>query len=218
MKVYGVSLSPFVRKVLLTLETKGIAYQQISVMPGQTPADYDRISPLRKVPALDHDGFIVADSTVICSYLDDVFPEKPVYPKDPKQRATARFLEEFGDTRLIENIAPIFRERMVKPILMKQPTDETLVKNLVDNVLPPILAYLEGVVPEKGFLFGAAYPGVADFGIASPLLNGQYGGFEVDGRTYPKLATYFGRVAATPVVTKRLETERKEMAAIRGST
>jgi glutathione S-transferase len=140
-----------------------------------------------------------------------------MYPNEPKQRATARFIEEFGDTRLIENIAPIFRERLVKPVLMKQPADEALVKNLVDNVLPPILSYLESVVPEKGFLFGTAYPGVADFGISSPLLNGQYGGFEVDGRTFPRLANYFGRVAATPVVAKRLETERKEMAAIRAA-
>jgi glutathione S-transferase len=217
MKVYGVSLSPFVRKVLLTLETKGIAYEQIPVMPGQTPADYDRISPLRKVPALDHDGFIVADSSVICAYLDEVFPQVPMYPKDPKQRATARFLEEFGDTRLVENAAPIFVERLVKPTLWKQPTDEARVKEIIENGMPPVLRYLESVVPDKGYLFGATTPGVADFALASPLLNAQYGGYEVDGRTYPKVAGFFARVSNTPVVAKRLEKERAEMAALAGN-
>ncbi|HEX7038200.1 MAG TPA: glutathione S-transferase family protein [Pseudomonadales bacterium] len=216
MKIYGASLSPFVRKTLLALETKGIAYEQVPVVPFTPPPDYERISPLKKIPAMEHDGFTVSDSSVICEYLEEVFPDVPLRPADPRQRATARFLEEFGDTRLVENVAAFFLERIVKPVLLKQETDEARLKDVAANQLPPVLGYLEAVVPEAGFLFGAQQPGLADFSLASPLVNAQYAGYEVDGRNYPKLAAFFGRVCAAPVVAKRLEIERRELAALQG--
>lgn len=216
MKIYGASLSPFVRKTLLALESKGIAYEQVPVVPFTPPPDYERISPLKKIPAMEHDGFTVSDSSVICEYLEEVFPEVPLRPADPKQRATARFLEEFGDTRLAENTAAFFFERVVKPLFFKQEPDEARLKDIVANQLPSVLGYLEQTVPESGFLFGAERPGLADFSLASPLINAQYAGYEVDGRSYPRFASFFGRVCSTPVVAKRLETERRDLAGLQG--
>jgi glutathione S-transferase len=217
MKIYGASLSPFVRKTLLALESKGISYEQDPVIPLDPPPGYEKISPLKKIPAMEHDGFTVADSSVICAYLEEVFPEVPLLPADARERATARFIEECGDTRLAETAGPFFFERMVKPMFMKQEPDEARLDDLATNHLPAVLAYLESIVPDRGFLFGADKPGLADFSIASPLINAQYGGYEVDGRTYPTLAAYFGRVCAVPVVAKRLEVERQEMAAMQGT-
>jgi glutathione S-transferase len=218
MKIYGASLSPFVRKTLLALESKGISYEQVPLVPLDPPPGYEKISPLKKIPAMEHDGFTVADSSVICAYLEEVFPEVSLLPADPRERATARFIEEYGDTRLVENVSVFFFERLVKPLFMKQGPDEARLEDVAANQLPPVLAYLENIVPDQGFLFGADKPGLADFSIASPLINAQYGGYEVDGRTYPKLAAYFGRVCAAPVVAKRLEVERQEMAALQGGS
>src|SRR5690606_17132753 len=117
--------------------------------------------------------------------LEEVFPDVPLMPADPRQRATARFLEEFADTRLAETTAVFILERLVKPVLLKQAPDEARLKDVVANQLPPALGYLEGVVPESGFLFGAERPRLADFSLASPLINAQYAGFEVDGRSFP---------------------------------
>ena len=216
MKIYGASLSPFVRKTLLAFESKGIPYEQVVVIPTAPPPGYEKLNPLKKIPAMEHDGFTVADSSVICGYLEDVFPEVPLMPADPRERATARFIEEYGDTRLVENAGVFFFERLVKPMFMKQEPDEARLEDVAANQLPPVLAYLEGIVPDQGFLFDADKPGIADFSIVSPLINAQYGGYEVDGRTYPKLATYIGRVCAVPVVAKRLEIERQEMTALQG--
>lgn len=215
MKVYGASLSPFVRKVLLTLETKGIAYDLIPVLPNQLPPNYEKISPLKKMPVLDHNGFTVPDSSVICAYLDEVFPETPVYPRDAKQRATARFIEEYGDTRLVENAAAFFAERFVKPLFFKQPADEARLAKVAATDFPPVLQYLESIVPTTGYFFASAQPMVADFAIVSPLLNAQHVGYEVDSRAYPKLASYVNRMATTPVVAKRLEKERADMVTVK---
>jgi glutathione S-transferase len=216
MKIYGASLSPFVRKTLLALESKDIPYEQVPVIPLAPPPGFEEISPLKKIPVMEHDGFTVSDSSVICAYLEDVFPEVRLLPADPRERATARFIEEYSDTRLVENAAVFFFERLIKPMFMKQAPDDARLEDVAANQLPAVLAYLEGIVPDQGFLFGADKPGLADFSIASPLINAQYGGYEVDGRTYPRLATYFGRVCAAPVVAKRLEVERQDMAAMQG--
>ena len=214
MKVYGASLSPFVRKVLLTLETKGIDYESIPVFPGQLPPNYEKISPLKKMPVLDHNGFTVPDSSVICAYLDEVFPNTPMLPSDSQQRATARFIEEYADTRLSECTGAYFAERVVKPTLFKQPTDEARLATVATEAFPPVLAHLESIAPTSGFLSGTPYAGLADISVATQFLNAQYAGWEVDGRTYPKLASYVARIAASPVVAKRLERERQDLAAL----
>ena len=76
IKLYGSSGSPFVRKVQLTLEYKELPYEQIPIGPGMSPPNWLEISPLGKMPALEHDGFRVPDSSVICRYLDEVFPAR----------------------------------------------------------------------------------------------------------------------------------------------
>jgi glutathione S-transferase len=214
MRVYGASLSPFVRKVLLALETKGIAYEMVPVLPGRLPPNYEEISPLKKMPVLDHDGFTVPDSSVICAYLDEVFPEHPLFPADPRTRARARFLEEYADTRLTETAAPFFAERFVKPRFFGAAPDEARLASLAGSDLPPVLGYLDNVVPANGFLFAAGAPGVADFSIVSPLINARYVGYEIDADRYPRLAAFFARVAALPLVARRLEHERADLEAL----
>lgn len=57
MKLYGIALSPFARKALLVLDYKGLAYENIPTFPGDTSAEFRAISPLGKIPILEHDGF-----------------------------------------------------------------------------------------------------------------------------------------------------------------
>src|SRR4030095_1015578 len=127
------------------------------------------ISPLGKMPALEHDGFRVPDSSVICRYLDEVFPERSIYPTDARARATACWFEEYGDSRLVENVTPFFFERVIKPMFFKQPTDETRLVGLARDGVPPVLDYLERIVPASGFLAGESLT-IADFGIVRSFL------------------------------------------------
>lgn len=210
IKIYGVAMSPFVRKTLLALEHKSLPYENEPTFPGDTSPRFRAISPLGKIPVLEHDGFSVPDTSVICRYLDRIAPEPGLYPTDPKEEAQALWLEEYADTRLIENCAGIFQERMLKPRMLKQPTDEKRLAAILDSTLPDCLTYVESIVPESGYLVGDRLS-IADLAVVTCFLQAQYGDYEVDGHAYPRLRRYLDEVYATPLLTRRMQSEKANM-------
>lgn len=65
--------------------------------------EFPRLSPLRRVPVLIDDRVTLCDSTVIAQYLEDRYPERyALHPRDVGDRARARWLEEYADTRLAD--------------------------------------------------------------------------------------------------------------------
>ena len=93
----------------------------------------------------------------------------------------------------------------MRPMVLKQEADEELVEKIINKQLPPILDYIEGEVPEDGFLFGDFM--MADLGLMSPFVNAAYAGYEVDPEKWPGFAAFVARVRAHPVVNKVLEEE-----------
>jgi len=210
LKLYGVPLSPFARKALLALDYKELSYENIPTFPGDESAEFRAISPLGKIPVLDHDGFTIPDTSVICRYLDRIAPDKPLYPADPQEEARACWLEEYADSRLIETCATLFRERMLKPMMFKQQGDENLVQDVLENAMPACLQYLEPLVPENGYLVGD-HLSIADLAVTTCFLQAQYGKFEVDGATAPKLRGYLDRAFNHNLVTQRMAAEMAAM-------
>ncbi|MEE8057252.1 MAG: glutathione S-transferase family protein [Pseudomonadales bacterium] len=211
MKVYGAPISPFVRKVIIVLKLKNLEHEVIAILPGATPEDYQKISPLNKIPAFEDGDLAICDSSVICEYLQEQYPQNSVLPNTPALRARSRWLEEYADTKLVELcIGSIFFERIVKPMLMQQPTDEERVADTINNLLPPQLDYLETQIPEQGFMFDQF--GCVDISLAGPFINAGYADYKVDAQRWPKLAAYLGRVKAHPVVTEALAAEAEMMA------
>ena len=180
IKLYGMPLSPFARKAMLVLEYKGIEYENVPTLPGEEAPEFRAISPLGKVPILEHDGFVVPDTSVICRYLDRIVLENSIYPDDPQLEATACWLEEYADTNLMENCAGLFRERLIKPRFFNEPTDDKRVREILDEGLPPCLEYLESVTPDSGYLVGDSLS-IADFAVTTCFLQARYGDFDVDG-------------------------------------
>jgi glutathione S-transferase len=88
--IVGSYLSPYVRKVLVCLEIKGIAYKVDHLVPFFGNDRFSELSPLRRIPVLVDGDLAVSDSSVICAYLDDAYPGHPLFPADPKDRARAR--------------------------------------------------------------------------------------------------------------------------------
>ncbi len=208
--LYGVPLSPFVRKALLALEYKGLEYDNVPTFPGDESPEFRAISPLGKIPVLDHDGFSVPDTSVICRYLDRIAPEKSLYPQDARLEAQACWLEEYADSRLIELCAGLFRERLLKPKMLNEPTDEGLVQDILVNALPKALTYVETQTPETGYLVGDSLS-IADLAVVTCFVQARYGNFEVDGALYPKLRSYLDRAHGTDLLTARLEAEQAAM-------
>lgn len=211
MKVYGVPVSPFVRKVLIALQLKGLSYELDPVSPGCSDhEEFVAISPLRKVPAFRDNDLALADSTVICEYLEAQYPAIAIYPIDIKNRAKARWLEEYMDTKGIEVYgAGLFFERVAKPALLGQPSNEELISTTISEKIPPVQDYLESQMPEQGFLFGDLC--IADVAIACVLLNAKYVNHSVDHTRWPKLASYLQRVWQHKVFVAQLEQEKPMM-------
>lgn len=210
LTLYGVALSPFVRKAMLALEHKGLAYANVPTFPADPAPEFRAISPLGKIPVLVDDGFAVADTSVICRYLERIAPTPALYPSDAREEARALWLEEYADSRLIDTCATLFRERLLKPKMMNQPTDEAAVRQVLDESMPACLAYLETQVPESGYLVGNALS-IADIAVVTCFVQAQYGGFEVDGAVAPRLRRYLDQAFAAPLLVKRLQAERAAM-------
>ena len=71
-KLYGAFLSPYVRKTRAYCYEKGIDFEPITVDPGRPPENYHEFNPLKRIPALEHGDLRLADSSVICQYLEQI--------------------------------------------------------------------------------------------------------------------------------------------------
>ena len=193
LTIIGSYVSPYVRKVLAAMNLKGLSFEVDPITPFYGNDEFERLSPLRRIPVLIDGDFSISDSTVICDYLDEAYAGHPLYPADPKQRARARWLEEFADTRLGDLfIWSLFYQKVVRPLVWAEPTDEERVARAEKEEIPAALDYLETQLPTDGYLFGDI--GVADIAIASFFRNGAYAGFETDAARWPRTATFVARV------------------------
>ena len=128
VRVIGSYLSPYVRKVLVCLDLKGIPYEIDPIVPFMGDERFSKLSPLRRIPVLLDDRVTLADSSVICEYLEDRHPEPALYPRDAMSRARARWLEEFADTRMGEVfIWRLFNQVAIRPFVWGEQTDDALV-------------------------------------------------------------------------------------------
>jgi glutathione S-transferase len=103
LQLYHHGSSVCAAKVRLALAEKGIAWEghYIDILAGeQFRQDYLKINPRAMVPAIVHEGHTIIESTLICEYLDEAFPERPVYPEDPFARYQARLWAKAVDEEL----------------------------------------------------------------------------------------------------------------------
>jgi len=214
--IIGSFVSPYVRKVLACMTLKGLAFEVDPITPFYGNDEFERLSPLRRIPVLIHGDVALSDSSVICAYLDDAYPERPLLPASPGDRARARWLEEYADTRLGDLfIWGLFYQTVVRPAVWGEAPDEERVRATLETGLPAALDYLEGVLPAEGFLFGDI--GLADVALASFFRNGAYAGFEPDASRWPKTAGFVRRVLAHPCFAALLPFEDVQRgAAIKG--
>lgn len=196
MKLYGAMLSPFVRKVAVVLTEKGISFDLGRGGPGSTDPEFLSCSPLGKIPAIDDDGFQLADSTAITVYLDAQYPEPRLIPDDPRLRGKAVFWDEFADTVLGAAGLKILFNRLVGPKLLKVGGDEAVALQ-GEAELPRWVDWLESVAPKQDWLLGETFS-IADISIASIFRTLAYVGHGVDPVARPKTAAWYARVTARP--------------------
>jgi glutathione S-transferase len=197
MQVIGSYVSPYVRKVVACLNLKGLAYEIDPITPFYGDDAFARVSPLRRIPVLIDGDLSLCDSSVICQYLEEAYPARPLLPADVRDRARARWLEEFADTRMGDVFVwGLFYPKVVQPIVWGVPGDAARIARTVSADAPAVLDYLETQVPAAGFLFGDV--GLADVAVATFFRNAAYAGYEIDAGRWPKTAAFVARTLAHP--------------------
>ncbi|MGY2047303.1 glutathione S-transferase family protein [Methylobacterium sp. JK268] len=192
MKLYGSSVSPFVRKVLVGLFEKGLDFEHIPVGFHDPDQDFQASSPLGKIPALCDGDFRLADSTAILHYLDAAHPATPLLPADPRARGRAIWFDKFGDTELMGPLLRPFIHRVLRPKVLKLPGDEAVARKAIDEEQPKLFGYLETQI-DGPYLVGGAFS-VADITVATGFVNLRMAGEEVDAGRFPKLAGWLAGI------------------------
>jgi glutathione S-transferase len=197
VRVIGSYVSPYVRKVLVFLLEKGIPYEIDPIVPFMGDDRFGELSPLRRVPVLMDDRVTLCDSSVICQYLEDRRPEPSLYPRDVAERAHARWLEEFADTRMGDVfIWRLFNQLVIRRFVWNEEPDHALVERTLAEDVPQVLDYLERQAPVDGFFCGAF--SVADVAVAAFLRNARFAGFSPDAARWPRTAALVERAHARP--------------------
>ena len=195
----GSPVSPYVRKVLAACAIKGVQVKVDPITPFMGDDDFSKISPLRRIPVWIEGDFTLCDSSAIIQYIEETRPGPSLWPADPRDRAQARWLEEFGDTRLFDVLGwKLFFQIALKPRFFGGETDQAMVAHARDVELPEILNYLESVSPEDGFLFGEAVC-VADFAVTAACMNLEAIRVSVDAERWPRFAGLIARVQQSPL-------------------
>ncbi len=193
--IIGSYLSPYVRKVLVALHLKGVPYEIDPITPFMGDDRFSKLSPLRRIPVLLDGELALADSSVICEYLEDRWPAPALYPRDIASRARARWFEEYADSRM----GDVFIWQYWYPLVVNRfvfgvAPDKAAIEKTASVEIPEVLGYLERELPATGFLFGE--PCVADASIAALFRNLELARYRVDSARWPKTAAFVARAFA----------------------
>lgn len=215
MIVYGSSLSPFVRKVLIFAAEKGVAVENSQVGVGSTDPDFLAVSPFGKIPAMRDGDFGLADSTAIVTYIDTLHPDPNLIPTDARARARCIWFEEFADTLMMSCGAKMFFNRVVAPVFMRRPGDLAVADKAEAEELPPLLDYLETQMTDSGYLVEDRFT-LADIAVAGPLVNViHHLGIVIDPARHPRTLAYAHGIHARPSFAAWLAKEQALLARFR---
>ncbi len=129
IRLYHFPLSPFCRKVRLTLAEKKLEVELVEERFWEPSPDFLRRNPAGKVPVLRMDQKIFSESQAICEYLDEVVPNPQLMPRDPDQRYEVRRLCAWFDDKFQSEVtSKLLHERVNKKVMKQGYPDSKNVK------------------------------------------------------------------------------------------
>ena len=197
MIVYGSSLSPFVRKTLAFLYEKGLVAELKPTRLQDADPAFREASPFGKMPGFRDGDFAISDSTAIITYLEAKHPKPALIPAEPRARARTIWYEEFADTILTATMGKVFFNKVVSPMFLGKPGDLAAAEAAEREEFPPLLDYIEGVIPPSGHLVEDRLT-LADIAVASPFVNFAHCGITVSAANHPKTAAFVDGILSRP--------------------
>jgi len=213
--IHGAPLSPFVRKVRVVLAEKQLEYKIDPISPFAPPADFEKLSPLKRIPVLRDDSegpdALLPDSSAICGYLEKKYPTPALYPSKPFDYGRALWFEEYADSDFVATTGlGMFRPVVVNK-LMKKEADMAMAKDTWETKVPRFLNYYESELQGRTWFVGDSFS-IADISVASPFVNVAHAGFAPDAAKYPNLTRFLKTVIARPSFAACIAHEQKAVA------
>jgi maleylacetoacetate isomerase len=177
-------------RVRIVLACKDLPYESVPrhlLRDGgeQRRRDYLALNPQGLVPALEHDGFVVAQSLAICEYLEECFPEPPLLPAGPRERALVRAM----GLAIACDIHPLNNLRVQQYLRDATGQDEAAISRWVRHWIAEGLGALETLVGRHSgdgrYCFGASVT-LADACLVPQLYNARRAGLDL--APWPRLA------------------------------
>ena len=197
--IIGNTVSPYVRKILVILTMKGISFRIAPIVPFFGDDEFQKLSPLRRIPVLIDGDVVLNDSSVIAQYLEESYPFPSVLPASAAARGRARWFEEYSDSRLGDVfIWKGFGAVVVAPAIFGAARDLDAFKKHLDTDVVEVMAYLESVMPADGFLCGPF--GLADISIAVMFKGMEYARWKPETARWPKTVAWLARAEAHPAM------------------
>jgi glutathione S-transferase len=217
LKIYGVPFSVHTRKVVVAARMKSIPFdfaRVVPVIPDTVPPNWREISPAGVIPAIDDDGFVLADSTAIIHYLEKKYPGASLLPADVRAHGSALFVNAWaGDVLFRQVVHPLFQHQVVGPHLRKTGGDATAIARALE-ASSDAFAYLESRKPGR-FLVGEGFS-IADLAVFTNLVMFRYLGHAIDARKYPRLQAWFESTRTSSPIAAVLDAERSGVAGVPG--
>jgi glutathione S-transferase len=195
LTLYDDVFSPYARKVRIALYEKGVPFERVRALHGDcNRTDFVHVNPRAEVPALVDGDFRLYDSTIICEYLEDRYPDPPLYPRDPRQRATCRLIEDLADTQLD---AALYAVTVIE---FGRGESNPSMHDVAARDITRLTDDLESRLADGPFFCGEF--SVADIAVAPHLMATAFLGFPLDASRHPKLARWMDRVQQRPSVVR----------------
>ncbi len=172
MKLFNSMLSPYTSRVRIALYAKNLPCELAAAPGGSGSAEYKRLNPTGKIPALVDGDAVIVESEVINEYLEDRYPTPALLPSDPVARARVRTLTRFADLYLAPVLSPLFGQMnpatrdarvvaeklgelnekldQLEALLEAEPYAGGKELSLADCALCPMFFFLTRIVPALG--------------------------------------------------------------------
>jgi glutathione S-transferase len=178
--LYNAQRCPYAARARIVLAEKGIEFEVVEIDLSDRPDWlYDK-NPKGRVPVIEEDGWTLAESAVIMEYLEERYPEPPLLPLDPADRAAVRLL--------------VFRaDDLTDPYYALRRGEDG-----ADEEFDAVLARFDAALAERPYLGGAEY-GFADIGYVPWFLRAR-DMLGVDLDRFASIADWLARLEERPAI------------------
>jgi len=195
-RLFHVPLSPFCRKVRLSLAEKKIEVELVEERYWDADPDFLRRNPAAKVPVLKLDGLMMAESGPICEYIEETRPDPGLLPKDPVERLEVRRLVNWFDDKFHDEVtSKLLYERVNKKMMNQGFPDSRNVKDGA-KAIKYHLDYMTWLLDHRRWLAGDKMT-LADFAAAAHLSALDYIS-DVDWNRSDVVKDWYAKIKSRP--------------------